>query len=129
MLYNKSFMNGQMSHSELTNAALQYAKDNISIIPVSNDKAPTTKTWKENQEQIPSDEQIKIDFSSINVGGIATVCGAVSGGLEGIDIDCKNDLTGNLYACLTGKIKEEMPGLVDRLRIICTVNNGYHFLY
>ena len=50
MVYNKYFMNGQMSHSELIKAALQYAKHKISIIPVAIDKAPTTKTWKENQE-------------------------------------------------------------------------------
>lgn len=58
--------------------------------------------------------------------GIAVICGAVSGNLEVIDIDCKYGIKYENYA---DAIKAANPYLFSRLLIIQTKSNGYHIYY
>jgi hypothetical protein len=61
--------------------------------------------------------------------GIAILTGAVSGGLEAIDVDTKFDLTGSLWADLSKAIQTELPDLWPLLTIAETVSGGRHILY
>ncbi len=57
--------------------------------------------------------------------GVAVICGAVSGGLEVIDIDTKYQ-TYDLWE----KIKERLhEGIFAKLHIVKTRNGGYHLYY
>jgi hypothetical protein len=58
--------------------------------------------------------------------GIAVICGAVSGNLEVIDIDCKYGIKYEDYA---NAIKVANSDLFSRLLIIQTKSNGYHIYY
>jgi hypothetical protein len=58
--------------------------------------------------------------------GIAVICGAVSGNLEVIDVDCKYGIKYEHYA---DSIKAANPDLFSRLLIIQTKSNGYHIYY
>jgi len=58
--------------------------------------------------------------------GIAVICGAVSGNLEVIDIDCKYGIKYEDYA---DAIKAANRDLFSRLLIIQTKSNGYHIYY
>jgi hypothetical protein len=62
-------------------------------------------------------------------GGIAILTGAVSGSLEGIDVDTKYDLTGTLWADLSKAIETELPDLWPLLTIVETRSGGRHILY
>ena len=61
--------------------------------------------------------------------GIAILTGAVSGGLELLDIDTKYDLTGTLWADLSKAIQTELPDLWPLLTIAETISGGRHILY
>jgi hypothetical protein len=62
-------------------------------------------------------------------GGIGILTGAVSGGLEAIDVDTKYDLTGTLWADLSKAIQTELPDLWPLLTIAETRSGGRHILY
>lgn len=94
----------------------------LSTIPLSPGKKPAVK-WKPSQAE-------KIDPNKWQwKAHLGIVCGAVSGGLECIDVDCKHDLTGDLWRCYSSGIKKHLPDLWPRLAIQETVNGGYHILY
>jgi hypothetical protein len=110
----------------------------ISIVPV-RDKAETKQDgtiipakvaysgWKKYQSEIISKEALWYEMDKFNTTAIAMVCGAVSGNLEIIDIDCKHwaGIDGRLFS----DIKQIYPDLWYRLRIHRTPSGGYHILY
>ena len=69
----------------------------LSIIPVSNQKIPTNK-WSHYQEIISPKELWYQHYQSGNTVGIIT--GKVSGNLEIIDVDQKNDPTKKIIYCI-----------------------------
>jgi len=73
-----------------------------------------------------SQVEITKTFNYSTVSGIAVVCGKVSGGLEVIDIDTKNDVTGLLYQTIIDNIPDHTLG---KLKIIQTKSGGYHMYY
>ena len=104
-------------------AKIQYFLDaGLSVIPVK-DKIPTIK-WKEYQTRIPN-------FGELNYNGsIALVCGSVSGSVEVIDVDIKNDPTGTLIERLTDAIFKDSPDITDDdLLIQSTPSGGCHLIY
>jgi len=94
-----------------------------SIIPLNYDKSPKIKTWTEYQKIRLTDES---KFTDSNIG---LICGEVSGNLLAIDIDCKYDLTGNLYQDLKELIENSKEGLFDKFQINTTKNNGFHLIF
>lgn len=46
-----------------------------------------------------------------------------------IDIDCKYDLTGNLWENFSGQIKDHNSDLFDKLVCVKTPSGGYHLIY
>jgi hypothetical protein len=65
-------------------------------------------------------------FAHPKTKGLAVICGAVSGNLEVIDVDCKYGIEFQKYADL---IKMESMLLWDKLLIITTKSNGFHIYY
>lgn len=105
-------------------AAQLYKQNNLSVIATGETKR-AIMAWKEYQSRIASDEELQKQFAHPKAKGLAVVCGAVSGNLEVIDIDLKNDITGNLYQNLVN----EIGLLINKLYIVRTKSGGYHFYY
>jgi hypothetical protein len=114
--------------NDLLTAAKTYKHYGLSIIAVREDKSPLTN-WREYQNQIMADEVLIKQFNNPSAKGIAIVCGKVSGNLEIIDQDVKNDLTGTLFIDFYNEIKDACPHLIKELVIASTKNEGYHFFY
>lgn len=95
----------------------------LSIIPVSSLKIPFGK-WKQYQNKIAPYKNWRVHF--YNGGYIGIITGHISGNLEAIDIDIKNDPHGTIY----NEYKNLIPtDLFQRLIIQTTPNKGYHLIY
>jgi len=95
----------------------------LSIIPVSSYKTPVAP-WKQYQKEIAPYNNWRIHFG--NGGYIGIITGKVSGNLEIIDIDVKNDPKRIIFNEYKKLIPEE---LFKKLIIQTTPNEGYHFIY
>lgn len=109
-------------------AAQRYRECGISTIATDANKRSVTQ-WKVYQDHIGTDEEIAAMFGHPKAQGLAIVCGAVSGNLEAIDVDCKYDLTGTLFEDFMQLIVDDLPDIAGRLVIATTRGGGYHILY
>ena len=98
-------------------------KKGYSLIPLNPDKSPKVKSWTEYQKNRITDISF---FTDNNIG---LICGEISGNILAIDIDCKYDLTGNLYNELKELIENSKEGLFDKFQINTTKNNGFHLIF
>lgn len=97
-------------------------KQGLSIIPVSN-KIPSVQ-WKEFQTRLPEIDELTYNDS------FGLVCGPVSGNVEVIDVDVKNDPSGTLIEKLTAAILKDSPDITDGdLLIQSTPSGGCHLIY
>lgn len=101
----------------------------LSVIPTNKSKQPalnekTIYAWKKHTEKLIEPNGI---FNEAY--GIGIVCGKVSGGLEVLDIDCKYDNTGTLFADLKNLINEADKTLLSKMVVEKTPSGGYHFIY
>ena len=104
--------------------AVAYLKNGFSVIPLNKNKAPKG-TWKAFQKKAMNQEQAaKYDWTYLGI-----VCGVVSGDLEVIDVDTKNDLTGQLWEELAYQIANALPELRDKFYVVQTPSGGYHIYY
>ena len=84
---------GLISRSSLLQVALEYHRGGFSVFPIE----PGTKkpavingrrlAWEQFQQRRPTEEEIEVLFGQNDPGGIAVVCGKVSGGLIVLDFD------------------------------------------
>src|SRR5262245_52215373 len=111
-------------------AAQVYVGAGISVVPIRRDgsKSPAIATWSPLQERLPTAEEITRWFGGSEPAGIATIGGAVSGGLELIDFDEDAD---RVYPEWRDLVEDECPGLMDRLSVVKTPREpaGYHIRY
>ena len=114
---------------EIKDKAKEYLKAQLSVIPTKEDKLPALPTWKPYQSQRIKEDEVETLFSGGNVKGLAIICGAISGGLEVIDVDTKHDTTGSLWEELRALIEDNLPELYNRLVIAQTKSGGYHIYY
>ena len=114
---------------EIKNKAKEYLKAQLSVIPTKEDKLPALSSWKPYQSQRVKEDEVEALFSGANVKGLAIICGAISGGLEVIDVDTKHDTTGSLWDELRGLLEDNLPELYSRLVIAQTKSGGYHIYY
>jgi replicative DNA helicase len=114
---------------EIKDKAKEYLKAQLSVIPTKEDKIPALPTWKPYQSQRIKEDEVEGLFTGANVKGLAIICGAISGGLEVIDVDTKHDTTGFLWDELRGLIEDNLPELYSRLVIAQTKSGGYHIYY
>lgn len=115
-------------NQKITESAKKYLCDNLSVIPTRADKLPAIP-WKQNQETKMPVEAVESLFNQSAVSGVAIICGKVSGNLEVLDIDCKNDKKGTLWQEFWQAVEDIMPGLMQKTVITATVNGGYHVYY
>ncbi|MBL7871377.1 MAG: bifunctional DNA primase/polymerase [Cyclobacteriaceae bacterium] len=116
---NFSFDLTQNTISDFANTLLD---SGLSVIPVK-DKIPTLQ-WKQFQTRKPNRDEVNYNDS------IALVCGSVSGGVEVIDVDVKNDSSGTLIERLTEAIFKDSPDITDAdLLIQSTPSGGCHLIY
>lgn len=140
----------------LKEKAAEYLRAGLSVIPTGDSKAPVLNTWDSFQERALTSEELEALFRGekirleleqkrknrngeeyIDKGvkmystpvGLGIVCGAVSGGLEVIDVDCKYDNTGTLWEDFKSLIEDNLPDLCKSLVVAKTVKNGYHVYY
>lgn len=97
-----------------------FVKNGFSVVGVNQDKIPI-ESWGRYQKEF-------IKPKKLNCSDLAVICGNISGNLELIDVDCKYDLTGELYDRYIEEIKK-VDGLYDKISIQKTRNDGYHFWY
>lgn len=111
-------------------AARAYVGAGLSVIPVGLDgtKQPAWAalprvpdpdnpdrfkgTWKPYQESTPTADEVTRWFGGRSPWAIAVVCGAVSGGVELIDLDAKDTAKAFL-----DEVNADYPGLLDRLSL------------
>jgi uncharacterized protein YegP (UPF0339 family) len=141
---------------EIKDKAKEYLKAQLSVIPTKEDKLPAVDSWKTFTKKAltltelddlyssktirPEEERevIKKDSSKEIVKGVrifetpkglAIICGAISGGLEVIDVDTKHDTTGTLWDELRGLLEDNIPDIYKSLVIAQTISGGYHIYY
>lgn len=114
---------------EIKDKAKEYLKAQLSVIPTKEDKLPALPSWKPYQSQRIKADEVEGLFTGANVKGLAIISGAISGGLEVIDVDTKHDTTGSLWDELRGLIEDNLPELYSRLVIAQTKSGGYHIYY
>lgn len=91
-------------------------------------KSPRVRTWRGLQLELltPADVE-RLPFAY--AGGLGIVCGDVSGGLEVVDVDTKNDPTGTLEEKFLAQLRGQAPELLARLVVQRTASGGLHLLY
>jgi energy-coupling factor transporter ATP-binding protein EcfA2 len=94
----------------------------LSVIPIGEDKRPKV-LWKKYQDVKPLPGELHYDDR------IGLICGKVSGNLEVIDVDSKNDKEGTLIDELNAKIEEFASDVLPKLVIQQTPSGGYHLIY
>lgn len=105
-------------------AAHYYTKQGFSVIPIGDNKRAVFP-WTEFQSRIITTEEINAQFNNDRTKNIAIIGGAVSGGLEIIDVDLKYDVTGTLWT----RLQEALKDLLPLLYVVRTKSGGYHLYY
>ena len=95
----------------------------LSIIKVTPKKIPL-RPWAEYQTKISPISEWHSHFC--NQGTVGIITGKVSGNLEIIDVDVKNDPQGSIMDELLRLIPES---LYERLIVQTTPNKGFHLIY
>ena len=113
--------------SNIIDKAKEYLQANLSVIPTTEDKNPALPTWKPYQSQRIKEDEVETLFNSAK--GVGIICGAISGGLEVIDVDTKYDITGSLWEDLKTLLEDNLPDLYSSLVIAQTKKGGYHIYY
>ena len=103
---------------------MNYLQQNINVIAV-NDKKQSIFPWKRYQTEMITESDLQAQMNDPRAKGIAVICGAISSGLEVIDIDTKYE-TYPLWDEIKSKIRED---IYARLHIVKTRSNGYHLYY
>lgn len=106
--------------------AQKYISAGLSVIVTDQNKR-SLFPWKKYQTDIISLEDLERQLGHDKACGLAIICGAVSGRLEVVDVDLKNDITGTLWSRLFDAITD--AGLTKLLKIGKTKSGGYHLYY
>lgn len=106
-----------------TTVDLQQTQFDLSVIKVSNKKIPFEK-WNQYRSEISPTSTWHKHF--LEGGYIGIITGKVSGNLEVLDFDLKNDPEKTIYDEFAKLVPEE---LIDRLVKQTTVNGGFHLIY
>ncbi len=106
-----------------TEKAIDNREIGLSIIPVSTNKIPF-KPWAEYQTKIAETSIWHSHY--LKEGTVGIITGKISGNLECIDIDLKNDPQKSIITELNDLIPEE---LLSRLVVQSTPNGGLHYIY
>ncbi|MDF2190491.1 bifunctional DNA primase/polymerase [Paraflavitalea sp. CAU 1676] len=115
--------------NRLEEAANQYRKKGYSIVFINSVKKAIHK-WKQHNRLVISENKLHRMLALPECFGIAVICGCISGNLEVIDIDEKNNRNGKAildrFLC---SLDRYSPELVAKLVIARTKNYGFHLMY
>ena len=103
---------------------MNYQQQNINTIAVNENKQAIFP-WKRYQSEMITDADLAAQMNDYRAKGVAVICGAISGGLEVIDIDTKYE-TYPLWDAIKAKIP---AAIYDKLHIVQTRSKGYHLYY
>jgi hypothetical protein len=103
---------------DVQGTALRAIGAGISVVQVREDgsKRPALSSWQEFQKRRPSPDEVRAWWAARARGGVALVCGDVSGGLEALDFDQRDAFADFMQLCLAA-------GLGDLFQ---RVADGYH---
>ncbi len=109
--------------------ARAYVAAGLSVLPIrSGGKAPAVSQWREYQNRLPTDEELVLWYGEDNLNdyGIALIGGKVSGNLEILDWDSREDFF--RFFRLSDETPE-LKSIVDKLPALITPSGGAHFYY
>jgi hypothetical protein len=106
-------------------AAKYYLKNGLNCI-VTNAVKQSLYDWKRYQSELITIEEIDRQLQHPSAAGMAVICGAISGGLEVIDIDLKYAIDETFYTRFCDAVGKD---ILDKLYIIKTKSGGYHWYY
>lgn len=113
----------------LRDSAELYLGLGLSVVPTQENKRPAIDAWKSLQTQRLQFSELETYFKP-SVAGVAIICGAISGGLEVIDVDIKHDTTGKLWEELSELLRTYLfEETYSSLVIAKTKNGGFHIYY
>lgn len=112
----------------LLKIAKEYTKLGISVIATDANKR-SLQQWTRYRGEIATEQELTEMFANPKAVGIATICGAVSGNIEVLDLDCKYDLTENLFQEFMQAVIDTSKELAESLCITKTKGGGYHIIY
>jgi len=113
----------------MTQFALTYVKNGLSVIPIGDNKQPAIRSWKTFQKTPAQISELLKWWPTPDLS-MAIICGEGSKNLEGIDFDKKyNTDPDRLYDQWRKLVDAEKPGLVNKLVTQKTLNDGEHCLY
>jgi len=114
--------------TNLKTSAKRLLSYELSVIPTLENKIPAL-TWKPYQAKRIQEQDVERLFTGGNIKGLAIICGAISGGLEVIDVDTKYDITGTLWDEIDTLLQDNLPEIYSSLVVAKTVSGGYHIYY
>lgn len=97
----------------------------LSVIPIIMPEKKPSQAWKQYQQRLPNIGELNFN----NSDGVALICGAVSGNVEVIDIDAKNDP--KLVERFDEAVQHFCADVLtqDNVVIQRTVSGGLHIIY
>jgi len=109
---------------DILNAALAYRDAGLCVLPARLDqKRPVVASWKQYQQRLPTDIEVRAWFS--NGHAMCILTGAVSGNLEMLDFDAG----GALYDRWAQIVQEQSSCLLERLVMERSQRGGRHVAY
>jgi hypothetical protein len=126
--------------NELFNKAIELTRQGVSVIATDAAKKPARVNgkmlkWDPFKGRIANESELQAMFAD-NAKGIATIGGAVSGGLEILDFDyhepyagIEGRFCGNVFPEWAELVKAQRPDLFQRLVISKTPKSGNHVRY
>ena len=103
---------------------MNYLELGLNCIAVNENKRAIFQ-WKDFQTRMITQLEFEAQMSDPKAKGVAVICGAVSGGLEVIDIDTKYQ-TYELWETIKKRIADDVYA---KLHIVKTKSGGYHLYY
>lgn len=126
---NQSNQSNKKTQLSLRDTAELYIALDLSVLPIKENKRPDMDSWKALQERSLQVSELETYFKP-SVAGIGIICGKVSGGLEVIDVDTKNDSTFKLAEELFNLLKTYLYEETYRsLVVVSTRSGGLHIYY
>lgn len=107
----------------LIKTAKAYSKEGFSVIPVTSNKIPAIKEWKEFQSRPMTEQECEKYFG--DAYGMALLCGGKRK-VTAIDFDLKYDLSGDLFERYKGKLDKD---LLKKMYVQSTKNGGFHLVF
>src|SRR5688572_21634128 len=121
----------------LYHTAIEYRNAGLSVIPCfrkGKDKRPMISArvdpkqgWRRYQSEFITDEALQMSYDD-GANALGVVCGKISGGLELLDFDLRNDPENTVWKPLFEDFVEYFNGYFP-LPVIETPSGGFHIYF